>query len=148
MHVRKNALAQRATLTRPIEANHGKADFGQRLQKWIKLLDERIIAGVENKCGHFSALRRQPKSWKVSTGIWDFDSLVAAHALHGESMGAGKIIVVAVSQVSGGEKKLGLMAISSRIRPAFLCFRTLSSFEKVRGPRVGVLDLWSQSPCF
>src|SRR3712207_2837142 len=82
----------------------GEATF----QEWIKLLDERIIAAVEDECGNFCPLSGEAKAWKMSTGIRNFDSLVALHALHAERMRVGEIIVVAVSKFSGGEKELDL----------------------------------------
>jgi hypothetical protein len=66
--IKENPLPKRATLTGPVEPDHREANFGQRFQEWVKLLDKRIIAAVEDKCGNFFPLSWKAKSGKMSTG--------------------------------------------------------------------------------
>src|SRR5215831_18783696 len=65
----KDALAERAPLARPVEAENGPAVIRRWLQKGVELFDERVVTAVENERGQFLAFSRQTKSRQMPTGI-------------------------------------------------------------------------------
>ena len=114
----EHALAKRTALAWTVEGDDREAHLGQRLEEGVELLNERVVAAVKEEGGNLPACCGQAESGKMAARVWDFDSLVALHALHGARMRAGEIIVVAVSKISGGQKELRLMVIRRGIRPA------------------------------
>ena len=64
----EDALPQRAALSRPVEADHGEAEFGERQQEGVELLDEGIVAAVEDEGADLLALRLQAEAGKCPPG--------------------------------------------------------------------------------
>ena len=71
-----DALPQRAALSRAVEADHGEAEIGQRQQKRVELLDERIVAAMEDEGAELLPLRLQAKARQVPARIGNRDALV------------------------------------------------------------------------
>ena len=136
-----DALPQGTALSRAVKGNHGDAEFGQRQQKGIELLDERVVPAREDE--HTALLTLCPKSEprQFSAGIWNRDGLVTSDTFHSKSPRSREVIVESVAHFAGRQIELRAVVVGGGVQPPLLGFRAFGKSQPSCMPAIVVFDL-------
>src|SRR5207247_105897 len=136
-----DALPQGTALSRAVKGNHGDAELGQRQQKGIELLDERVVSPREDEHAALltPGLKSEPR--QRSAWIWNRDVLVTGDTLHSSSPRSRKVIVESVAHVASRQIELRAVVVGGGVQPPLLGLRAFGKSQPGCMPAIVVFDL-------